>query len=235
MNMVEATLERANGGARRRGRQTRRWRSTRQSLAARPALRATTAEKVILGIRPEDLEDAALAPDTPDDRRLRGHGRAERGARLGDHGALRRSRRARPHRGGPRSSPRTSATSAVARARGGASRDDNGRPLQRRARRHGRARRVEVAVDTRALHFFDPETGSASTTTDHERGQMMIGTSHSAVGAARAVAASALAAATAPAAQRDRSDGGGRHRASRATISVDRRSGRARSRSRSRR
>ena len=55
---------------------------------------------VILGIRPEHLEDVSLAPDTPPDRRLRGHGRAPRGARLGADGAL--HRRGRPRRPRPR-------------------------------------------------------------------------------------------------------------------------------------
>jgi multiple sugar transport system ATP-binding protein len=41
-----------------------------ESLADRPALRGYDGKPVIIGIRPEDFEDAAMAPDAPADRRL---------------------------------------------------------------------------------------------------------------------------------------------------------------------
>jgi multiple sugar transport system ATP-binding protein len=40
-------------------------------FSARPRLRAYDGARVIVGLRPEDLEDAALAPDAPADRRIR--------------------------------------------------------------------------------------------------------------------------------------------------------------------
>ena len=95
--------EHGRGDARARERNAARRRSASQRIAlgdgvARRRVRRSRAyegKRVILGIRPEDLEDAALAPDAPPDHRLQGHGRAARGARLGDHGALRRSTPAR--------------------------------------------------------------------------------------------------------------------------------------------
>src|SRR5215207_9816496 len=71
MNMVEATLARANGGlvAEAGG---QRIVLGEETVSARPALKNFEGRKVVLGIRPEDLEDAALATDVPADRRLRG-------------------------------------------------------------------------------------------------------------------------------------------------------------------
>jgi multiple sugar transport system ATP-binding protein len=40
-------------------------------VAARPALRAYVDKPVIMGVRPGDLEDAALQPDSPPDRRIK--------------------------------------------------------------------------------------------------------------------------------------------------------------------
>ena len=39
-------------------------------LEKRPGLRNYDGKMIVLGIRPEDFEDAALAPDTPPERRL---------------------------------------------------------------------------------------------------------------------------------------------------------------------
>src|SRR4051812_22465981 len=72
MNMVEATLEPSNGTlAVAIGSQ--RIVVGDEKLSAHPALRAYEGRTIILGIRPEDLEDAGLLPDTPRDRRLRGN------------------------------------------------------------------------------------------------------------------------------------------------------------------
>src|SRR5947207_1903311 len=71
MNMVEATLEASNGTlAAAVGSQ--RLVLGDEKLNAHPALRAYEGRKVVLGVRPESLEDAALLPDTPADRRLSG-------------------------------------------------------------------------------------------------------------------------------------------------------------------
>ena len=43
-----------------------------ETLSAHPALESYVGSNVILGIRPEDLEDASLVTDTPAERRLTG-------------------------------------------------------------------------------------------------------------------------------------------------------------------
>ena len=72
--------------------------------------RPTRAATVVLGIRPEDLEDAALADG--DAAAAAGPGRAARGARLGGARALHDRRAARRSPTTCASSPRTSATTA---------------------------------------------------------------------------------------------------------------------------
>ena len=71
MNMVEATVERRNGGfVALLGKHELSLGD--EVLAARPALRSYVGRKIVLGIRPESLEDAALEPDTPEGKRLQG-------------------------------------------------------------------------------------------------------------------------------------------------------------------
>ena len=72
MNMVEATLEPRERRASSPTPASHAIALDDETLAAHPALEAYVGRDVILGIRPEDLEDAALAPDTPADRRLTG-------------------------------------------------------------------------------------------------------------------------------------------------------------------
>jgi multiple sugar transport system ATP-binding protein len=70
MNLLEAQLVRSNGGLAVKvgGRQLP---VDRAFAAARPALERYVDRPVILGIRPEDMEDASLVADAPTDRRLR--------------------------------------------------------------------------------------------------------------------------------------------------------------------
>jgi multiple sugar transport system ATP-binding protein len=71
MNMVEATLERSNGGlSAKLGSQTIALHP--ELLQTRKALHAYEGKDVILGIRPEDLEDLSLATDTPQNQRIKG-------------------------------------------------------------------------------------------------------------------------------------------------------------------
>jgi multiple sugar transport system ATP-binding protein len=153
MNMIEATLESADGGL------TAVLGSERialgqETLSQRPGLRAFSGKPVILGIRPEDLEDVSLASDAPADRRLRGDVslREALGSEIMVHFTI----DAKPaiteevcelarDVGEDADARRPDVTTVVGRF-GARSRVRVGEP-------------AEVAVDTRALHFFDPETG----------------------------------------------------------------------------
>jgi multiple sugar transport system ATP-binding protein len=69
MNMVEADLERSDGGLYARfGHQ--RLQVDGELAASRPGLKAFEGQQVVLGIRPEDMEDASLVAEAPEDRRL---------------------------------------------------------------------------------------------------------------------------------------------------------------------
>jgi multiple sugar transport system ATP-binding protein len=61
MNLVEATIERADGVWARFG--SHRLRIPDDFLATRPGLARLIGNRVVLGIRPDDFEDAALVPD----------------------------------------------------------------------------------------------------------------------------------------------------------------------------
>ncbi|HET8527816.1 MAG TPA: sn-glycerol-3-phosphate ABC transporter ATP-binding protein UgpC [Gaiellaceae bacterium] len=154
MNMIEATLARSNGAVTATvGSQTLEL--TGETLDARPGLRDYDGQTVVLGIRPEDLEDAALAADTPPDRRLRGEVTLTEA--LGSEIMVHFTIDAKP--------AVTEDVKELAEDAG----DDRAaaaeRPHAALVGRFGARSRVregestEVAVDSRALHFFDPETG----------------------------------------------------------------------------
>ena len=157
MNMVEATLERVNGGlSAELGSQ--RIALGEETLSARPALKAFEGRKVILGIRPEDLEDAALESDAPDDRRLRGKVelREALGAEIMVHftvdapPALTEDVRELAQDVGDER--------AVQQEEGVSETSMVGRFGARSQVKEGET--ADVVVDTRALHFFDPDTGT---------------------------------------------------------------------------
>ena len=71
MNLLDATIEASNGSLSAKiGTQTLALGA--ETLDARPALRSYVGKSVIIGIRPEDLEDAALETGAPADRILEG-------------------------------------------------------------------------------------------------------------------------------------------------------------------
>ena len=159
MNMVEARLEPSNGTlAAAVGSQ--RIVLGDEKLNAHPALRAYEGRTVILGIRPEDLEDAALAPETAPDRRLRGSVvlREALGSEIVAHfdidarPALTDDVRELAADVGEELTDQAPHTTMVGRFRADSA-------------VHA-GQQAEVAVDTRALHFFDPDTGAGIYDTD---------------------------------------------------------------------
>ncbi|HSL12431.1 MAG TPA: TOBE domain-containing protein [Actinomycetota bacterium] len=154
MNLVDATLERTDGGM------TVTFGKTRLALdeslvASRPALAAYDGRDVVLGIRPESLEDASLAAETTPDRRIRAQ--VDLRESLGSEVLIHFSVDAPP--------VLTEDTRELTRdlESGGAVLQEQERSrfvarLDPRtdAREHGE---IELAVDTTRLHLFDPETG----------------------------------------------------------------------------
>jgi multiple sugar transport system ATP-binding protein len=156
MNMVEATVARSNGGvAVEFGGQTLAVDSA--SVADRAALADYDGKTVILGIRPEHLEDAGLVSDAPADRRLRGHVelREALGSELMVHFTVEGAKE-----------PDTDEAKELAQDTGAGAEGlkTSGALFVGRFGAHAKVNEgqpVEVAVDTSALHFFDPETGLA--------------------------------------------------------------------------
>jgi multiple sugar transport system ATP-binding protein len=152
MNLVEAELRQANGGyvVALGGAELA---VDAEAAAARPALEADAGRRVALGIRPEDLEDAAVGGG---EARLRATVdiREDLGSEVYLHFAL----PAPPVRSGVVEAAVDHATLEAIEARAA----ESGTPFVARVDRSSRAREgeaVELAVDTRRLHFFDLETG----------------------------------------------------------------------------
>jgi multiple sugar transport system ATP-binding protein len=158
MNMVEASLERQNGTL------VAELGSQRIALgdevtADHPALEKWAGRRIVIGIRPESLNDAVLAADSPQDRRLRGEVqlREALGSEIVVHfrvdapPALTEDVRELAQDLGDERAVQEA-------AEGGATETT----MVARVDPHSRVREgelAEVSVDTSALHFFDPETG----------------------------------------------------------------------------
>jgi multiple sugar transport system ATP-binding protein len=159
MNLVEATLDRADGVWVVFG--SHRLRVPDELLAARPAVGRAVGQRVVLGIRPDDFEDAALVPE------------AEPDARLPVLVDLRETlgREAYIHFEVDAPPALTEDTKELAADTDVAALDELERTAlaqttrfvasvsaKTRAAEGGPA---ELAVDLAGLHFFDPETGEA--------------------------------------------------------------------------
>jgi multiple sugar transport system ATP-binding protein len=156
MNLVEAKLEQSNGGLTvRTGDQTIALGD--ETLSLRPALKSYAGRQVVLGIRPEDLEDAAIDTEAPSDRRIRG--RVDLREALGSEIMAHFTIEAPPAvTEDVRELARDAGDESVVEAKADATHTTMvGRFSPRTEIRIGDV--LEVTVDTRALHFFDPETG----------------------------------------------------------------------------
>ena len=158
MNLVEADIERQNGRlAVRIGQHALRL--TDELLEYRPRLQTYVGKRLVVGIRPENLEDARLEPDTPDDQRLRGVVvlREPLGSEIVAHftvdapPALTEDVRELARDVGQESAVRAAAAESETET------VMVGRFGPRSRIRDGEA--IDVAVETGALHFFDLETG----------------------------------------------------------------------------
>jgi multiple sugar transport system ATP-binding protein len=155
MNLVGADLERDNSSLYARF-GDHRLRLDDEFLATRPALKHFEDKPLILGIRPEDLEDAALAGDTPPERRISAviDIREDMGSEVFVHFGS----GGRPVRG----EDVAAAVGAEAIEATQEQAKEKGSLFVARVARHTLAREgepIEFAVDTDRLHFFDPETG----------------------------------------------------------------------------
>ena len=158
MNLVEATLEGSNGGiAAVLGSQ--RLKLDEDCVANRPALREYDGRQVVVGIRPEQLEDAELARDIPNDRRLRGE--VELREALGSELMVHFRIDAHPALTEEVKELAADAGTTAEELGGGA---ETSSVIVGRFGPDSKVREretAEIAVDTRALHFFDTDTGMA--------------------------------------------------------------------------
>jgi len=158
MNMLDAVIESSNGGlAATVGNQTISLGP--EALENHPALKGYVGKQVILGIRPEDLEDAALETGAPPERQLRGRLELKEalGSEIMAHFAI---------KGAHAETDETRELAKDVGAEGteqpiGIAEDEAvivGRFGARSRIKQGDE--VTAVVDTRALHFFDPQTGN---------------------------------------------------------------------------
>jgi multiple sugar transport system ATP-binding protein len=155
MNLVGADLVRANGGfAVQFGEY--RLRIDDQVMKTRSALPSFEGRRIILGIRPEDMEDAGLAPGAPEDQRIGAvvDITEDMGSEVFAHFGV----KAPPVRGKDIEAAvgheALEATEAVA--------EEKGSLFVARLDRATRAREgepIELVVKTDRLHFFDTATG----------------------------------------------------------------------------
>jgi multiple sugar transport system ATP-binding protein len=150
MNLVEADLSFTDGGVFAEFAQ-HRLRLADDAVARRPALAAHQGRRIVVGIRPEDMEDASMLNGVPEDRRMRAvvEMREAMGSEAYVHFRVPGPSVAGAHDG------RDAETAA----------DENeGQGSKFVARVNAQTRvnagdRIELAVDTASMHFFEPGSG----------------------------------------------------------------------------
>jgi multiple sugar transport system ATP-binding protein len=123
-------------------------------LLKRPGLVAFEGKRIILGVRPEDLEDAAFSDESPAGRRLSAQVdiREDMGSEVYIHFGV----AGKAVRGEDVRAAVGEEAAEVAEVKGNVwvARVDRDTKVQEEGK-------VELVVDTTRLHFFDPETGDA--------------------------------------------------------------------------
>ena len=154
MNVLEATLERESGSLVAVA-GSQRITLGQETLGARPALEQYEGRAIVLGIRPEDLDDASLE-ESRDDQRL--NGTVTLTEALGSEVMVHFKVDAPP--------ARTEEVREIEKDAGVEGltelNQDGGATMVGRFGARSRVKlgdTVEVAVDTRALHFFEPDSG----------------------------------------------------------------------------
>jgi multiple sugar transport system ATP-binding protein len=129
-------------------------------VEARPRLREFAGKKVVLGIRPEDMEDASLVADAPTDRRISSVVwlREALGSDVLVHLSIKAPQAITDD-------VRELAVDVGQEALDKVQQEAEGGEANIIARLNPRTKavkgeRIELLVDTRRLHFFDPEDGS---------------------------------------------------------------------------
>jgi multiple sugar transport system ATP-binding protein len=125
-------------------------------LASRPALRGFEGKRVILGIRPEDIEDAILVGDVPEGRTLSAQVdiREDMGSEIFVHFGVGAPPVRDEEVAAAVGTEAIEATEAQAREQGSVftARLDRGSQAAEQSQ-------IQLLVTTKRLHFFDPETG----------------------------------------------------------------------------
>jgi multiple sugar transport system ATP-binding protein len=159
MNMVEAELERSDGSLHATFGGIR-LRVDEELLSARPAVKQFEGKKVVLGIRPEDFEDATLVTEASEDKRI--PTTVDLREALGSEVLIHFSVNAPVAMTQEMRELAADVGAETAEDLEGRTKEDTS-VFVARLNPRTRARvgeRIDLAVDTRALHFFDPDSGA---------------------------------------------------------------------------